>query len=247
MPTVNPELHKAICNILFKEKNSIILNSKSSKTLNNVNTYLETYLEDNFLCKYTDNFYEELSNGIIFGIILAIFPATILLWKNNFLPVIIFSILFVIMCFIFFLLFKIYTPEGKKIISQINGFKMFLETTEIERINIIGTPPEKTPELYEKYLPYAIALGIEAEWTKQFAPLFNQMQQNEIYYRPIWITHPNNYKFHSLSSGLTSNLSNAISSAINPPGSHSGFGGGSSYGRGGSSGGGGGGGGGGGW
>ena len=29
--------------------------------------------------------------------------------------------------------------------------------------------PEKTPELFEKFLPYALALNVEHEWSEQFA------------------------------------------------------------------------------
>ena len=31
------------------------------------------------------------------------------------------------------------------------------------------TPPKDTPEIFERYLPYAIALGVENRWAERFA------------------------------------------------------------------------------
>jgi uncharacterized membrane protein YgcG len=81
-----------------------------------------------------------------------------------------------------------YTPEGQKYADQIDGFKIFLETTETERLKIIGTPPVKTPELYEHYLPYAMVLGVEEAWTRQFTPLFTRLAQEHKPYQPLWYT-----------------------------------------------------------
>jgi hypothetical protein len=52
---------------------------------------------------------------------------------------------------------------------------MYLMTAEVDRMHFIGTPPTKTPELYEKYLPYAIALGVEKQWTQQFSTIFEEI------------------------------------------------------------------------
>ncbi len=142
-----------------------------------------------------------------------------------------------------FPLIRSYTPAGRKIMQEIEGFKLFLATTETERLQIIGTPPTRTPELYETYLPYAMALGVEKQWTKQFTPVFAKLQAEGHPYTPVWFmgapftveTMP------AFASSLQNSLSSSISSSTTMPGSSSGSGGG------GSSGGGGGGGGGGGW
>lgn len=136
--------------------------------------------------------------------------------------------------------YRVYTPEGRKVQDQIDGFELYLKTAEIERMNIIGTPPTKTPELYEHYLPYAIALGVEKQWTKQFASVFTALAQQGHAYTPSWyVGRP--FRINSFASDIGSSFNQAIASSSNVPGSSSGSGG-----RG-SSGGGGGGGGGGGW
>jgi len=147
--------------------------------------------------------------------------------------------------FIFLMLMPKRTVEGRKVQDEIEGFKWFLSVTEKDRMNF-HNPPNKTPELFEKFLPYAIALGIENKWALQFEEVFNKFNGgSESTYNPSW------YAGRSLSAGslssfassLGSHMGGSISSSSNPPGSSSGFGGGG----GGGSGGGGGGGGGGGW
>ena len=133
------------------------------------------------------------------------------------------------------------TAEGRQVLDRIAGFKQYLSITERERLDRL-TPPEDTPELFEKYLPYAIALGVENRWAERFAGILAaaaaQGQQGFAWYsgsNSPW----------SDTGGFTrsvgSSLASTISSASAAPGSSSGSGGG------GSSGGGGGGGGGGGW
>ncbi len=45
---------------------------------------------------------------------------------------------------------------------------MFLRTIDGDCLNQI-MPPEKTPELFDKYLPYAVALDCELAWAQQFS------------------------------------------------------------------------------
>ena len=40
-------------------------------------------------------------------------------------------------------------------------------------------PSEKTPELFEKYLPYCLALDVENEWSEQFANVLARAQDVE--------------------------------------------------------------------
>lgn len=141
---------------------------------------------------------------------------------------------------IFYQLLKAPTLGGRKIMDQIEGFRLYLSTAEAERLNILH-PPEITPQIFEKYLPYAMALDVEHEWSEKFARALKATEAGE--YSPSWYTgsHWNSYNIAGFSDHLGSAFSSAISSASSPPGSRSGSGGG------GSSGGGGGGGGGGGW
>ncbi len=136
------------------------------------------------------------------------------------------------------------TPSGRALQDKIEGFKWFLSVTEQERMNF-RNPPDKTPELFERFLPYALALDVENEWAEQFATVFAGLEENGHPYTPTWYA---GSSFGSTPTAFASSFggsfSTAISSASTAPSSSSG---GSSGGGGGSSGGGGGGGGGGGW
>jgi uncharacterized membrane protein YgcG len=133
------------------------------------------------------------------------------------------------------------TVAGQSVMDHIRGFKMYLEVAEGEDLKRINKPPPKlTPELYQAYLPAALALDVEQEWAERFA---RELEIEPARYQPAWYSGPgwNPANLGNFSQQLSSSLSSAISSASQAPGSHSGGGGG------GSSGGGGGGGGGGGW
>jgi uncharacterized membrane protein YgcG len=67
-----------------------------------------------------------------------------------------------------FYLLKAPTVAGRKVLDEIEGFKQYLGVAEEDRLNHLH-PPEKTPELFERYLPYAVALDVENRWAARFA------------------------------------------------------------------------------
>jgi len=142
---------------------------------------------------------------------------------------------------LFYHLLKAPTLSGRKVMDEIEGFKLYLSVAEEERLNLLN-PPDKTAQLFEKYLPYAMALDVENEWSEHFAGVLAEAEMGGEYC-PTWYTGRSwsGMDGRSLASSLGGAFAGAISSASSAPGSSSGSGGG------GSSGGGGGGGGGGGW
>ena len=144
---------------------------------------------------------------------------------------------------VFYHLLKAPTAAGRKLLDQIDGFRLYLTVAEKDRLNS-QNPPQKTPQLFEMFLPYALALNVEQQWAEQFTEVLAQAGADRPGgYAPPWY---NGTAWNSLGptgfvSSLGSSMSSAISSSSAAPGSRSGGGGG------GSSGGGGGGGGGGGW
>lgn len=59
------------------------------------------------------------------------------------------------------------TEEGAKQWALVDGFKLYLSVVEKDRLKF-SDAPDKTPERFNALLPYAIALGVEKEWAKQF-------------------------------------------------------------------------------
>lgn len=60
------------------------------------------------------------------------------------------------------------TREGRAVMDHIDGLKYYMEAVE-EKILKKFDPPQMSRELYEKYLPYAAALGVESRWADKFA------------------------------------------------------------------------------
>jgi hypothetical protein len=143
---------------------------------------------------------------------------------------------------VFAALMKRPTGLGRKLLDDMLGFKDYLEIAEKDELNL-RNPPDKTPQLFERYLPFALAMGVEQKWADRFTEIFAGLRgPNDSAYHPTWYNGSwNSLDLSSNTSNLSSGLNTAISSSVTPPGSSSGGGGG------GFSGGGSGGGGGGGW
>ena len=144
-----------------------------------------------------------------------------------------------------FYLLKAPTREGRRTMDGIEGLRQYLGVAEEDRLQFLH-PPEKTPELFERFLPYAIALDVENAWAARFAAVLAAAAAAGA--ASTWYSGPGNYYSGDtvgFAERLGSDLSYTIAAASTAPGSSGGGGGGSS--GGGSSGGGGGGGGGSGW
>jgi uncharacterized membrane protein YgcG len=111
------------------------------------------------------------------------------------------------------------TVEGTRKLEEILGFREFLERVEQDRFERIV----KTPAMFETFLPYAMAFGVEKNWSRAF---------NDIYRTP-----PDWYRGHSthgfMAHTFTGNLgrmaavtSTAMRVAPRSSSSSSGFGGG---------------------
>ncbi len=143
---------------------------------------------------------------------------------------------------VFYHLLKAPTLLGRKIMDKIEGFKMYLGVAENDQIYSMQEP-EKTPELFDSFLPYALALGVENRWADKFSEILSSVSKESTTYKPGWYSGSSwsTLGATGFASSLSSSFSSTISSSSTAPGSSSGGSGG------GSSGGGGGGGGGGGW
>jgi hypothetical protein len=144
----------------------------------------------------------------------------------------------------FYHLLKAPTLLGGKIRDQIDGFRIYLDTAEKDRLEMLN-PPAVTPAVFEKFLPYAIALDCENSWSKKFEAeaAAAGVTPRSANYVPSWYSGGSFGRLGTaaFTSALGASMASAAAAAATAPGSSSGSGGG------GFSGGGGGGGGGGGW
>ena len=145
---------------------------------------------------------------------------------------------------IFMYLMPAPTPKGQKIRTEIEGFRLYLETAEKLQMNAVevgsDAPPPMSLKRYEAFLPYAVALGVEKPWTKYFE---HQLPTEAENYTPAWgyFGSRNFSNIGGMNDAIMSSMNTGVSSSLPQSSSSSGSGGG------GFSGGGGGGGGGGGW
>ena len=158
---------------------------------------------------------------------------------------------------VFYELIKAPTAAGRALMDQIDGFAMYLSTAEEDRLESLThhasnsqhthTAP-RTIELFERFLPYAVALDVSNKWADQFQDLITQAGAptdtgDGAGYHPTWY-HGEAWTASTIgatAAGLGTAMTAAVVAAATSPSSSSGSGGG------GFSGGGGGGGGGGGW
>jgi uncharacterized membrane protein YgcG len=64
----------------------------------------------------------------------------------------------------------VHTDKGEQALEGALGFEDFLQHVESDRIARL----EKTPELFEKFLPFAMALGVEKKWATAFSDIYKQ-------------------------------------------------------------------------
>ncbi len=60
------------------------------------------------------------------------------------------------------------TQEGAIVAEEAEGFKTFLSVTERDRLDF-SDAPERRPDQFARFLPAAVAFGVEEKWAKQFA------------------------------------------------------------------------------
>jgi uncharacterized membrane protein len=62
------------------------------------------------------------------------------------------------------------TVKGTRELENVLGFREFLSRVDADRLN----RTVKTPEMFEKFLPFAMALGVESNWAKAFEGIYSQ-------------------------------------------------------------------------
>jgi hypothetical protein len=116
------------------------------------------------------------------------------------------------------------TESGARTVEQVLGFEDFLDRVEADRFERMV----RTPELFEKYLPFAMAFGVEKRWFRAFQDIYDRP--------PEWYRTRSGHPFRPLTfvddlGRLSSQAATAMASSPRRSGG-SGFGGGGSSGGG---------------
>ncbi|MBI3983754.1 DUF2207 domain-containing protein [Candidatus Microgenomates bacterium] len=100
------------------------------------------------------------------------------------------------------------TPLGYKQWAQVEGFKLFLSVTETERLKFHDAPA-KNPQLFSALLPYAVALGVEKAWAKQFKDM-------DISQATTWYSGSRPFNTVYIASSLGSDFGRSLASSFTP-------------------------------
>jgi uncharacterized membrane protein YgcG len=161
--------------------------------------------------------------------------------SSIFIPI--FLVACVLLHILFHYLLKAPTFAGRRLMDQVDGFKLFLGAVDGDRLNRV-MPPDKTPETFEKFLPYALALDLEQAWSQKFSAELGTAgtapSTGSPAYTPSFYSGSNWNGFGAggFAGGFSSSFTSAVSSSASAPGSSSGSSGGSGGGGGGGGGGG---------
>jgi hypothetical protein len=173
--------------------------------------------------------------GEVFGVIMLARTASI--------SIVIFLLVAAIIHGIFVHLMKAPTFAGRRLLDQVQGFKLFLSAVDGDRLNRI-LPPEQSPTVFEKFLPYALALNVEQAWAEKFSGVLSAAGSapgsDGATYTPSFYSAAsmNGFSGSNFASSFSSSFTTAIASSSSAPGSGGGGSGGSGGGGGGGGGGG---------
>ncbi len=231
---------KALLDALFSGGDSIVLDNDNHEILGAARSKHRSALRR----EYANRFFVTNAALNLPAVLIAIVTAVIAFnVGSGVTPAVVVLLFAMVAVTVFFaIVMKRPTIAGRKLLDQAAGFRDYLQVAEKDAMNL-RNPPAMTPQLFERYLPFALALGVDQQWSERFAAeLAGVRGTGGAAYHPAWYSGAwSTRDFTAATSNLTSSLGTAISSSVRAPGSSSGSGGG------GFSGGGGGGGGGGGW
>ncbi|MFD2203800.1 DUF2207 domain-containing protein [Shivajiella indica] len=146
---------------------------------------------------------------------------------NNFVLVA-FIVFAVISFFTYIYLIRRPSVEKLDLRAKIDGFKRYLSTAEERQIQMFN-PPQMTPEVFEKLLPYAMAFKVDKIWGQKFQTLMDRASlQNQ--HRTSWYSGSQSYSYGALGNHINRSLTSSInrSSGTNSSGGSGSSGGGSS-------------------
>ena len=186
--SLSPE-EKEIYDALFSTSKSIIMSDanyiKFAKARDKMTKSLETTWN---LKHYLIRNLKHVAWGAVLMMVLIIFyfiitdnvTLELISYKQNWVVAVFIPVIFILYTLYVYLI-KLPTALGVQTASELEGFRMYLKTAEEQFLNTL-TPPERTPELFEKLLPYAIALGVENQWGEKFTQILQQFNYNPDWY-----------------------------------------------------------------
>ena len=233
---------QALVDGLFQSGDTLVLKNTNASTVAAARDAQKKFLENEFQPRYFKRNGKKVAYAWLIAIVTggAAFAAS-----GGFgIPFIIgVAALMLISLVIFSIVIKAPTAEGRALLDEIEGLKLYMSVAERDELKSIKGPDEPVLDAvrYELLLPFAVALAVEDAWTSKFTAAAGAAAAAEAANNMVWYSGRGPISnLGDFSRSIGSSLSSTISSASTPPGSSSGAGGGGSSGGGGGGGGGGG-------
>jgi len=121
------------------------------------------------------------------------------------------------------------TKKGVKALEDLLGLSEYIGRAEVKKMEFHDAP-EKSPQLFEKLLPYAIALNLTGIWTKQFEGMLQEPPDWYAGRTPVFNGHLFALSMLNLSSGMQRTFVSAPRTSSG--GGHTAWGGGGHFGGG---------------
>lgn len=230
---------------LFKGgKSTLVLKETNAATISAACQAHQKALSEEFNPRYFRLNGRKVGVAVVIGVVTG---ALALIGSGGFgIPAIIAIIIAMLITIVVFArLVRAPTKEGRSLLDEIEGVRLYLSVAERDELASMRGPDEARPPIdakrYEALLPFAVALDVEQAWTEKFTHAAGAAAAAEAASSITWYSGRGPISnLGDFSNSIGSGLSSQISSASTPPGSSSGSGGGGSSGGGGGGGGGGG-------
>ena len=234
---------RALAAQLFKGSSEIELKNTEASRVSGALAMHGAEMSKHLKPRYFQSNSSSLVLGVLFSLLVGLiaFAAS---GGSGIPALIVLGVLGLILHAVFARLLKAPTLEGRKLLDEIEGLRMYMgvaERDELKSLQGPGEPPALDAKRYEALLPYAMALEVEQAWTRKFTDAVGEATAQQS--SPSWYHGSGTARsmgLASIGSSLGSALTQQISASSTPPGSSSGGGGGGSSGGGGGGGGGGG-------
>jgi uncharacterized membrane protein YgcG len=224
------------------EEDTLVLKNSNASIVNEARKRHEHILENEFEPRFFKLNGGKVALAALLGVVSGV--AAFIFSHGYGIPAIIaICALMVASLIIFGRLIRAPTTEGRALLDEIEGLKLYMSVAERQELASMKGPdePPLDAERYEAMLPFAVALDVEEAWTNKFTAAVGAAAAAEAANNIGWYSGRGPISnLGDFSNALGSSLSSTISSAATPPGSSSGFGGGGGSGGGGGGGGGGG-------
>jgi uncharacterized membrane protein YgcG len=217
-------------------KSSIELDKRNASALSQAQHAHQRKLDAELHPRY----FKRNARSVLFAVLIAapaIWAAFALSGDYGLPAIIAITVITVITLVVFARLIGAPTPEGRALLDEIEGLKLYLgvaEKQDLARMPGPDGPPLLDARRFEALLPFAVALEVEDAWTKKFTAAVGAAAAAAATAQMAWYSGRGPITdIGAFSRAVGSSLTSQISSASTPPGAKSGSGGGGSSGGGG--------------